>query len=240
MVEFVVAAGLGTVLTTIMLSTFIGNREMVRYDLERTSVNQNLRSVLDIVGMNIRLAGENLPSTFPAIEVIDGASGAPDQLILRRNLRDEILKVCADIPALSFNNLFFAVAGVIPGCTFDDQLQNYNSWNTYLTESGGEALGYIYDPTTRLGEFFSFNGVTNTGVELNLVRSSPGGWQNGYTVGQAAAYVIEEWRFVLNGDVLELYENGDLSNPSRVSYGLSDFQVSVALAGGTTVTSFGT
>ena len=67
--EFIVTSTLGLIILGICLSTFSTSRALVRYDMDRTSLNQNLRGALDILGMNVRLAGENLPGFFPAIVV---------------------------------------------------------------------------------------------------------------------------------------------------------------------------
>ena len=85
--ELIVSAGIGLGLLAATAGVVMSNRGLFNVDMVRTKLNQNLRSSLDIVGMNVREAGENLPGAFPAVELIDGGAG-PDHLILRRNLLD--------------------------------------------------------------------------------------------------------------------------------------------------------
>lgn len=238
LLELMVSSALGMVIIAIVLSTFLSNRTLVQYDLDRTSVNQNLRSVLDIVGTQIQLAGENLSPNFPAIEIIDGGVGSPDELVLRRNLLDEILKLCQDVSSGTNDLFYFAVLGTEPGCTYADQVQNFTAWNTYLTDVASPAAAYIYDPATENGHFFEFTSMTDDGAEMYLQISGSTAWQNNFQVGQTAAYIIEEWRFQLIGDVLQLVENDDILNPSLVTFGLEDFQLQATLEDGTVVDEF--
>ena len=235
--EFLIASAMGVALMGMSMSVFLVNRRVLKNDLERAAVQQNLRSSLDIIGINVRLAGENLPSSFPAIEVIDGGVGN-DQLILRRNLRDEILKLCTALGSGSTDPLVFGTAGTTPGCVYGDQTTNYTSWNDHLADEGGEALGYIYDPTSQVGQFFTFDSVIDDpGNEYSLSLAS-GSWTNNYPVGLTSAYILEDWRFERNGDLLQLFEDGDSANPLNVIYGIESFEVQVTLQDGTTVSSF--
>lgn len=237
-VEFMVASGLGLVILAISLSMFLTNRRLVRYDVQRTSLSQNLRSALDIMGMNIRLAGENLPPAFPAVEIIDGISGAPDELIIRRNIRDEVLKVCQTVADGSSDYLFFALSDLTPGCIYSDQAQNFSSWSTYRSEEGPEVSAYIYDPSTGTGEFFTYANEVDTGTTMYIELPSGDQWQNDYDPGLTAAYLLEEWHFSLVNDTLQMVIDNDDANPINIVFGLTDFQVQAELAGGTVVDEF--
>jgi len=238
LIELLVASSLGLLMLGIVTSTFISSREMARYDMDRTMVQQNLRGTMDIIGMNIRLAGENLPPTFPAIELIDGAGTDPDQLIVRRNLRDEILKLCEPIDAGTQQPFYFATPGTTPGCTFSDQMQNYNTWLDYLTTVGSDAKGYIYDPTTDLGEFFPLDEVEMEIDNMYVRAPASYNWTNTYEDGQAAGYILEEWRFQLVGDIFQAVIDEDSLNPRNITFGVSDFQVEVTLEDGSVLTDF--
>ncbi len=235
-VELLVASGIASVLLAVAASTFLTQRELVGHDIKRTAVNQNLRSAMDILGMNIRLAGENLSGSFPAIELINGTSDAPDELILRRNLLDEVLKVCTPITTGSTDPLYFATGGTTPGCIYADQTQNLTSWTSHLGTLGGTALGYIYDSSTQLGEFYWFSAVTDTGTQMYVQPDDS--WTQNYAVGQAASYIIEQWHFRLLGDNIQLIIDGNNANPQNVIFGVSDFQVTITESTGTTKTSF--
>lgn len=240
--ELIVSAGIGLGLLAATAGVVLSNRGLFNLDMVRTRLNQNLRSSLDIIGMNVREAGENLPGAFPAVELIDGGA-QPDQLILRRNLVDEVLKLCVDISVGSAAPFYFAIPGTVPGCTYDDQGQNYNSWSAYRIDKGGAVKAYIYDRSTQNGEFFTYVSETDTAT-ARLVNRGSGAWQADYTVvGNSAAYLIEEWRFQVSSGVLEdrmlqVVENDDDVNVKNIAYGVTNLQVEIELDDGTIVTSF--
>lgn len=235
--ELLVASFVSLLMLGMVMTTFLTNRRLVRYDIDRTIVQQNLRGAMDIIGMNIRLAGENLPSTFPAIEVIDGGAG-PDELILRRNVRDEVVKLCSPVTSGSNDELYFAVPGLVPGCIYSDQMQNYDTWNSYLTDEGGLTKAYIYDPATQTGEFFQFDAVTLGATDMYLTLAGGETWSRDYAVGQTAAYLVEEYHFYLEGGILKMIEDGETDSPRRVTFGLSNFQLTVELQDATVLTEF--
>lgn len=230
LIEIMVANALGMLIVGLTIAAILSNRSLYQHDLVRTRVNQNLRGALDLVGVNIREAGENLPATVPAVEVIDGGADA-DELILRRNLIDEVLKLCTPLAGgSSTNQVYFSTAANEPGCTYGDQQQNFAAWLAHRTQNGGSVKAYIFDPTTNAGEIFDYVGETDSGLAHNIVRGS-GNWQNDYSVGLTAVYLIEQWHFRLVDDVetdlkiLQLIENDDLGNPKGVVFGLESFRV---------------
>jgi hypothetical protein len=198
---------------------------------------------MDLVGVNVREAGENLAQTFPAVEIIDGASGAPDELVLRRNLLDEVLKLCQPLASGSGTaEVYFAYTGTEPGCAFDDQQHNFDIWQQYRTNNSGVVKAFIYDPTTQSGEFFDYSDEQSTGSTRYIVRSW-GTWSSDYTVGQTGVYIIEEWRFKLGTDwnsntVFQVVADAEDWNPLNIAYGITDFQAVAHLEDGSTQTSF--
>lgn len=237
LIELLVAVGLGLVISAIALTTFLSNRRLVRFDLERTAVNQNLKNAIDVIGINIRLAGENLSSAFPAIEIIDGGANS-DELIIRRNLKDEILKLCTALNSGTNGDLFFGIPGTVPGCVFSDQATNFASWSAYRQEVGGIALGYIYNPVAQEGEFFWWQNEIDDGANVYLELDTGEAWSNNYPVGQTAAYIIEEWRFALSGNTLTLEIDGDSANPQNVVPNVQSFFVQANMQDGSTETDF--
>ena len=144
LVELLVANLLGVIVVGMTISVVLQNRDLYQHDITRTRLNQNLRSALDVIGINAREAGENLPAGFPAVEVIDGP---PDELILRRNLIDEVLKLCQPITAGSGPGpAYFSAVGSEPGCSYADQTANYDAWRQERLDRGGVVSAYIYDP----------------------------------------------------------------------------------------------
>lgn len=233
-VELLVASTLGLGVMGLVLASTLSNRNVFKYDMVRTQMNQDLRGTMDILGMNIREAGENLPPTFPAVLIVDGASGTPDELVLRRNLMDEVLKVCQ--PITTGTNVYFASGGA-SGCSYGGNTSNYTAWQNYRNAQGGTAEVYVYNSSTRLGEWFSYDGEIDSGTEY-IATASDGTWVNTYDAVASAVYVLEEWRFLLNGDVLQLVIDGDTANPVNVAFGIDDFQITAKLQGAVTQTSF--
>ncbi len=232
-VEFVVSSTLGLIVMAVILGVIITTRQLYAGDLARTRVNQSLRGAFDIISADVKQAGENLTSTFPALEL---TSGTTDTLTIRRGLIEQIPTLCAAIGTVSASRLYIA-RGAAAGCTFGGNLTNYNAWSAYRTANGGSVDAFIYDVSTRLGEFFTYTGETNTGTELYL-QTDGTAFTNAYTVGATAIYLIEEWKYQVTGDRLQVTINQDTANPLSVIFGVTDFQLSVTMNNNTTVTSF--
>ncbi len=67
MAEVLVALALVTVLTGSALALALSSRGVYTTDLNRTTLNQNLRIGMDLVGVDVRQAGQQLPDDVPAI-----------------------------------------------------------------------------------------------------------------------------------------------------------------------------
>ncbi len=239
LMELMVSTTIGLVVMAIGVESTRTMRHLYLHDIVRTRINQDVRMALDLIGVNIRQAGENLTATFPAVEILDGGSGA-DELVLRRNLLDEVLNVCTDLAAgSSVSEVFFATAGTTPGCIYGDNTFNFTSWQTARTNDDDDQVNaYILNLTSKAGEFFSYVGETDSGASYNIIRGG-GQWQNDYPTSGAAVYILEEWRFRLNGDVLELIIDQDTDNPLNVAYGLTDMQITAHLQDGTSTSDLG-
>lgn len=233
---------LGLIMLALTLSATTSNRRLYKYDLVRTKINQNMRSALDIMGMDVRQAGENLFPTFPAIEIVNGAAGAPDELVIRRNLLDEVFNLCQALAAGSGNATIFVAdnASVQPGCDKTSNATNYSAWNAKRMADGGASHiidAYIYNRATKLGEYFKYTSESSTATQYKLTRGS-GSWANAYTVGSSSLYVLEEWRYRVRNNVLQIVTNQDTANPLNVVDGVQNFQVSALMQDGTTKTTY--
>lgn len=238
--ELLVTSVLGFVITGLALTASISYQNVLGKDIARTRLNQNLRGSLDLIGVDIRVGGENLGAAFPAIELINGASNAPDRLIVRRNLLDEVLPVCTTVVAGSgVNQVQFAIPGTVPGCTYSGQTHNFQAWQSYRTSNGGQVPVYIFDTSAKLGEFFTYNGENDTGNSYSIGRSGSS-WTNTYAASASALYVLEEWEYQLNDGLLQIITNRDTSNPLNIAFDVSDFQVTIDMQDGTTKQSFTT
>ena len=234
-----VAMFLSLVVGALMLSSTLANKQAYNYDLKRIMLDQNLRSGMDILGAAVRVAGENLPTSFPAIEIINGVGAGADELIIRRNLLDEVLSVCSPIPAASASlQAYFAVSGTTTSaCTYSGQTHNYTTWSAYRASKGGSVRTFIYDVTAKQGEFFNYVNEGNTGTSYYILRSG-GSWTYSYPTASSSIYVLEEWRVKLTSDILTVEENGEPSTPKNIIAGVNNFQVSALMSDGTTKTSF--
>ncbi len=240
LIELLVTSFLGLLLLALTLSATTSNRRLYKYDLVRTRINQNLRSALDIMGMDIRQAGENLFSTFPAIEITDGGAGAPDQLVIRRNTVDEVFNFCQSISAGSGNTTVIVAdnAQAQSGCDKTSNTTSYNKWSaTRLADAAHVLRIFAYNRSTKLGEYFNYSAESSTGSQYLLTRSG-GSWQNTYNVGSSSLYILEEWRYRVQNGVLQIIVNQDNANPLNVVDGINDFQVQALMQDGTTRTSF--
>src|SRR5690606_4801723 len=102
----------------------LSSRKLFSVDTSRTEVNQSLRGILEIIGSDVRVAGERLNSfgssghishPLAAVEVRNG-----NELILRRNMLNEILPLCADVSGvvttLPTSSADTSVYGPAPQC----------------------------------------------------------------------------------------------------------------------------
>lgn len=239
MMELLVASGLSLIMLSITVMTTMSIKKLYQRDMVRTSLNQTLRGTMELLGANVREAGENLSGTFPAVEIVDGASGSNDELIMRRNLLDEVLKVCVPITAGSSNTrVYFAVSGTESGCTFADNTHNYDTWAAERSAQGGTLDAYIFNVSTKEGEFFPVTGETASGGTDYYLETTSGTWANDYPVGSSAVYLIEEWHFSVANELLQLVENGHTATPQNVADGITGFQLTAGLDDGSVLQSF--
>jgi prepilin-type N-terminal cleavage/methylation domain-containing protein len=234
--ELMVTLSIGLLVLMIGFSSLIAIRGAFLDDLGRLTNNQNARGALDIIGIATREAGENLDAYFPAIVVEE--DGSHSRLTIRRNLLDEVLKLCTQIDQGSNNTeIFFAVPGTEQGCIKGDQVHNLNAWNNYRTTNGGEIRAYLYDSSTKQGEFFTYISEVDSGDSLSLV-SAPHTWAHSYSNTSSAIYILEEWVFQMNDDTLQIVENGETDTPLNVAHLIEEFKVETTLNDNTIVSTF--
>jgi type IV pilus assembly protein PilW len=235
-----VAFALAVVLVGSALSIALSSRDMLTADERRTRLNQSLRGTLDLLGIDVRQAGERLPGDFPAIEIVDGASGGPDTLVLRRNLLDEVLPLCETLTAGEVvDEILVAVGSGSPpqGCApvADDDADgwpdNIGAWRAHRDVGGGQVFVYIYNPVDRDGEWFLFDGDGTTSHQLHKGNGDP--WQATYAINQQGrAYMLEERTYELDSGVLQFTRDTGVSGAVHVSANLIDFQVRAVMADG--------
>jgi type IV pilus assembly protein PilW len=244
LIELVVALSVTLVVGAATMTLAISARKLYEQDRNRTTLNQNVRCGMDLLGIDARQAGERMPGDAPAIEVQNGSSGAPDTLILRRNLMDYVMPVCKDInPSSAADAIFVAKKGggsVPAGCApvadsdGDGWPDNIQAWRNYRISQGGSVLAYLYNPVTGLGEFFTYDAEDNSTFKLHRLNTDS--WTNSYTTSQnPRIYLIEQRRYTLSGDVLQCIINEDTAHPLNLVNRIKDFQVSALMQDGTTL-----
>jgi len=250
LVELMVTLSVVGLIAGATLTITLSTQRMFETDMHRTEINQNLRSGMDLLGIDIRQAGERLPHNMPAIEIVDGIDGAPDQLMLRRNLLDPVLPVCKSITAGSNADSIFvalkkgAVAKVPPGCApvadsdGDGWPDNLQEWKDYRTANGPEILAYIYNPTTRVGEFLVYDAEDNSTFHIHKANADK--WANDYAADDdARIYILEQLTFRIVGDVLQCFVNGDADNPLNLVNHMTDLQAFAYMRDGSILPTLG-
>ncbi len=92
MVELLISMFIASIVVGLAFTVMLFDRKLYAQDQVRTTVNQNLRSAMDMIGPDIKQAGERLPANFPAIE-LNTVSGQ-QVLTIRRSLSSTALPVC--------------------------------------------------------------------------------------------------------------------------------------------------
>ena len=237
--EVVVSMTLGMGLVGIALASVLSYRSLYEVDIARTQVSQSIRGGLDFMGVQVRQAGERLNSAFPAIELIDGAGVASDQFIVRKNMLDEVAKVCT-VAKVTHSRVQIAKAAKA-GCAYNDTADIYNAWSAYRTDNGGAVQAYIYDTAADLGEFFTFASETvkTTTPQNRRFHRDTGTWSREYPANSSYVYMIEEWKFAVNPNTNTLQVTVNGGSPSNIISDVTDLRVEIEMQDGTVVTSFG-
>jgi len=245
LIELLVALMVTGIIAAAVLTIALNTRGMFETDQHRTTINQNLRAGIDLLGIDVRQAGERLPFDAPAVQITDGSSGAPDVLVLRRNMLDYVLPVCKDILAGSNTDSVFVArvklpgSGKIPqGCipvpdeNGDGWPDNLEAWRDYRVANGGEILAYMHNPVTGNGEFFVYDDEDSSTFHLH--KANADSWQHSYSANQEPrVYILEQKRFRLQGDILQCIINDDTSNALNLVNRMRDFQVRAIFKDGT-------
>lgn len=254
-IELLTALAVLGVVLGLLVPLLMGNRRAVQLDQARTAVNQNLRSATDIIGADIRTAGERFGQgggpQLPAIAIVSREQ-APDELILRRNLHDVVLPVCE---TLRGNQNSIVVAWHVnrggqitpspggninphdfPECIMVDSdndgwPDNLQAWRQLQQQAGGPVRAYIYNPVTRRGQFFEFEVRDRSRFQIHKVAPSAH-WDTYELEHRSRIYLLEERRYRVRDGVLELVLNGDEAGALRITADVADFQARYVLADG--------
>lgn len=238
LVELLVCLFLSVLIIALLCQTILVNNKLYKIDIVRTNLNQDLKNALTILSANIKEAGENLPGSFPAIELRQNEETGFSDLIIRRNVLDEILKLCEPIDSSSsISELMFATAGTTSGCVYSDNTYNFNAWKSYREKNKDTIYPFVYDLENNDGEFFPYIDENDTGTTYSLVTGGVT-FSKDYSVGSAAMYMIEQWRFTVEDGFLVLIENGNDDNPKKIINNVDKFVVKIKTKDGDLLDTF--
>ena len=263
LVELLVGLIISGILAGLAFTVTFHNRNLYVRDNARINTNQNLRAAMDLLGLDIRQAGEYITDrSFPTILLQDDPAG--DVLVLRRGLDETSLPVCSDVSGSTTSIAIALPATPIEECgriaRDDDPAQiwpdNIYAWQTYRTTfPSSQVFAFIFDEDNSPddGEFFLYNDETrvpaSTPVDPNTpstysVTRTPGTFSNTYSVAGSdvpSLTLLEERRFYLDTSgnlVLETIDSNGQTGAQLVVGSITDFQVTVTLQDGTILTTF--
>lgn len=239
LVELLVATTLVLICATVAYSVVGEARRVYDADSARTDLNQNIRASLDMLATFTRQAGERLPEDFPAVLLVDDATG--DELVVRRHLVDTVLLSCTDLNGsstrvyvgLGSGSGSCAIGGDSDSDGVPDNVEEYRAYRLAYGDGGSPpvfAAGYLFDPVTGSGEFFAFDGEAyDSGASGWYLAIDGGGLTGSYpAVNQPRVYLLEEFRFDLTAGTLELRRDGS-STALAVVDDISTFRVVITL-----------
>lgn len=141
LLELLVTVVVSSVILGVSLGLIVTQRRQYINQQATTDVNQTIQSSMDLIGIDVRQAGEKvgLGLGLPIIRIINGGGTVPDKLELQRKLLTQDLTVCDPVagnPA-SIQVVDNADAGSQVGCRFTDGPpanglpDNLEEWRTY-------------------------------------------------------------------------------------------------------------
>ena len=250
--ELIVAITVMGIIMGLVIPMVLGVREGVRADQLRTGANQRVREASDLIGADVRIAGERFPAgttlQLQPLEIVDGGAG-PDELIIRRSLWAGTLPVCennlqgagATIRVVRDNGWLGSPEGQgHPECGqpvgADGWPRNLSEVRALADEVGidGVLQGFLFDPANDVGEFISFEVEDNANLTGQIRRTNGGSLQGNYLLeNRPLIYVLSERRYRVAGEVLELLLDGGEA-PLRAVPSIINFRARFVLDGGVT------
>ncbi len=249
LLEVLIALGVGSLILGLAFSITMSSRSLFETDRSKTALVQNVRSVVDIIGSDIRIAGERLHprddlALWPLV-IVDGS-----EIIVRRNHLDTTLALCEwqlnDNSVRVVRNSNASIDwSQYPLCDPAGNDANGNgvhdgfeAFQAYRQANGGMVRAYIYKPNGQ-GEFFFYNNENAANFELLRPGGGSGGglWQFTYQMDEHPRIVLlNELRYRLNDGYLELIRDGDVANPVRLAADIERFEVRAIMRDGSVLT----
>jgi prepilin-type N-terminal cleavage/methylation domain-containing protein len=156
LIELIVTMAISSMVIALVSQLLLQTQNSFSKDQKRVSTNQKMSSVLEIIGREIRQAGELITDPdFPTIKVTPLSTGSnpPVSLIVYRAISNPISMCTAHANNTTVNRLFFAIdtvtnptcrvlpASVAAGDTFPTEQQD--GWISQRTAAGGRIFGMV-------------------------------------------------------------------------------------------------
>ncbi len=226
LIEILVSSIVGVMVLGVALSFTVSNRNLFERDTDRIQVNQNLTAAIEIMGNDIRQAGERIAQgDFPAVEM------TATELILRRRPVSEELQLCQDVTGSAAEVVVTQNPVITSGCS-----ATAAAVANWVAESVNFP-GYLYIPAQRRGVFFI------SGAGSDATRVATAGLTGNFTeAARLPMYLLEERRYSLGDDGVLRLTIRELAEPQvfEIANRITDFEVNVFLVGDLTpITLFG-
>lgn len=220
-----------------------------------TDMNQNIRTAVDLLTRDVQAAGMGLPNfnkygTFAALYYVNGASGAPDKILI---INGDPYAPAADVESRDQANSLF-VCKQPPDVTVSGSAMTYLGANAvakaiYKNYSTAAKLYGVYDDHQMMVMKLSQDGaITGSGASARLqLRYTAASYTNPpttfgapldtgeptYTNSAKIAMIATLVAYRLNQTTGELERTEDLTNWYAVARGVIDFQVDYRVVSGT-------
>lgn len=252
--ELVITLVLMSLIMALLLPLLVSARSMVGTDQVRTELGQNLRAAMDLMGADIRIAGERFPEgsvlQLSPIEIVAGGTD-PDEVLLRRNLWGGTLPVCeAVLTGVQQTIRVVRNAAWLSSSPGDEhpecgQPTDTNGWPQNLGEvdaladsigAGGVLHGFLIDPATGNSEFIQFTVPADADATGMIERTTASALTHSYTLeNRPLIYILSERRYRVLDETLELVVNGDGGAPFRAAAHVVGLVARYVLPDGTVV-----
>jgi len=244
LIEALVALAVAAIVLGLALPLVLSQRRVVQLDQARTSANQTLRAVSQLLAADVRIAGERFGEGLALSPIAVSVDGSGDSVVvLRRNLEDA-LPVCQSGPAGSTVTSIVVAdwSGTVthPQCAVNrtatyggvDWPYTLDAHRRMAEERGGVASAYIFDPASRTGQWFAMRVDGAQAGPPDEVQCDDGcAWAADYAPA-ANAYValLDAIEYRLVDGVLQ---RRDLATGEvlRIASGIEAFAVTVSVAG---------
>ncbi len=206
LIELLIAMAVVGLLLAIAFPIVTSSRQVYVLDTSRTSVLQNLRNTMDLIGAEVRQAGQNVSSASSVPAIVLSTTAGNSTLEVLRAVSANTLTICAPLSAGATSiTIGLKVPPALPtgafnGCQFPGgQADGLNDWKDYMTRNNGIATLYIFNRANATGDFVRLSAIQNVVGATNATLTISSGLTQSYTlIQQPIIYLVESRAFSLN------------------------------------------